>query len=137
MHSRSALLRIISRSTRLLVNALKGGDQRRVDRVASLLVEVNDLLTPLGDTLRRKAELLVDLVVRTRSSPRLETELVVRVGAPTEGRVGLDRQDRVAGWENAELVLGALAVLPLAKHKRSDWQNSRRPPGMAWRQLGP
>ena len=118
MHSRSALLRIISRSTRLLVNALKSRDQRRVDRVASLLVEVDDLLTPLGDTLRRKAELLVDLVVRTRSSPRLETELVVRVGAPTEGRVGLDRQDRVAGWENAELVLGALAVLTLATHTK-------------------
>lgn len=96
---------------RLLVNLVKSRDQWREDGLTTLLVEVDNLLTPLRDTFGRKAELLVDLVVRSRSTPRLETELVVRVSTPTEGGVGLDGHDRVTGRKDAELVVGVLAVL--------------------------
>lgn len=122
---------------RLLVNLVKSRDQWREDGLTTLLVEVDNLLTPLRDTLWRKAELLVDLVVRSRSTPRLETELVVRVSTPTEGGVGLDGHDWVAGRKNAKLVVGVLAVLRVSAAFDHSSSHSRKLLDKAWTQLGP
>lgn len=56
-------------------------------------------------------DLLVDLLVWTRSTPRLETELLVRERSPAVGRVGLDGEDWVAGWQDAQSVVLWLGVL--------------------------
>lgn len=83
--------------------------------MASLLVEVDDLLSSLSNALGGKAELLVDLGVRSGSSPGLETKVVVRESTPSEGGVGLDGEDGVTGRKDAELVLLGLVVLKSAR----------------------
>jgi len=45
--------------------------------MSPLLVECNNLSSLLGDTLRGQAELGVNLVIRTGSTPCLETEVFV------------------------------------------------------------
>lgn len=64
-------------STYLLGNLIESRDQRRVNGMSPLLVECNNLSSLLGDTLRGQAELGVNLVIRTGSTPCFETEVFV------------------------------------------------------------
>jgi hypothetical protein len=66
-----------NRSTYLLGNLIKSRDQRRVNGMSPLLVECNNLSSLVGDTLGGQAELGVNLVIRTGSTPCLETEVFV------------------------------------------------------------
>lgn len=103
----------------LLGNLVEGRDERGEDGLTPLLVELDDLLGPLGNSIRGQAKLGVDLVVWARSTPCGETKVLVRESAPAVRRVCLDRHDGCARGEDRELVLGVLGVLRRGQRQSS------------------
>ena len=101
-----------------LKNLLESTVNRRAHALA--LVELNGGDGPLADTLRGELELLVDLLVRSRSTEAVETELLVRVALPSHGGGGLDRHDGDAVREDLELVLLGLRVKHLEARSRDN-----------------
>lgn len=91
-----------------LQNLLESTVDRRAHRVT--LVEVNGGKSTLANALRSELELLVHLLVRSRGTETVETELLVRVALPAHGRGGLNGEDGDVVGENLELVLLRLSV---------------------------
>lgn len=80
---------VTTKEGKSLADAGEGRDERGGDGIALLLVKVDDGDGALGDTLAVKLEVVVDLLVRARSSETGEAELLVRVLRPAEHVVGL------------------------------------------------
>ena len=62
----------------------------------------------------------VDILVGTRGTEAVETELLVRVAFPAHGRANLDRQNGNAVGKNLELVLFGLSVKDLEARNRDN-----------------
>ena len=94
----------------LLGDIVQSRDQGRKHGLAPLLVKGHHFRRPLSNTLGGELKLGVHLVIRSRGTPRLQTKVVVRVLAPAESRVRLDRHDGRARGEDRELVCRVLGV---------------------------
>lgn len=129
--------------TKRLLNLLEGTVDGRPD--GDTLVEVNGGKSALADALRSELEFLrkksvyvifrkvlfrlgwtysVDLLVRSRGTEAVQTELLVRVALPAHGRANLNGEDRDSVGKNLELVLLVLSIEDLEAGHRDNASNN-------------